>query len=106
MEMEIETYVHLFHILIVGSLFLYVGRYKTLIPETMYPILLGLGLSTIFRQVCNSKDCYKFIGPKHNELRDKIFASDSEKTKCYSLVEENITCGSKSKTLDYSTEFS
>jgi hypothetical protein len=46
--MEIETYVHLFHILIVGSLFLYVGRYKTLIPETMYPILLGLGLIIIF----------------------------------------------------------
>jgi hypothetical protein len=46
--MEIETYVHLFHILIVGSLFLYVGRYKTLIPATMYPILLGLGLIIIF----------------------------------------------------------
>ena len=46
--MEIETYVHLFHILIVGSLFLYVGRYKTLIPTTMYPILLGLGLIIIF----------------------------------------------------------
>ena len=69
-------------------------------------VLLGLGFATLFRQICNSKDCYKFIGPKHNELRDKIFASDSEKTKCYSLVEENITCGSKSKTLDYSTEFS
>lgn len=46
--MEKETYVHLFHILIVGSLFLYVGRYKTLIPTTMYPILLGLGLIIIF----------------------------------------------------------
>ena len=68
-------------------------------------ILLGLGLATIFRQVCNSKDCYKFIGPKHNDLRDKIFASDSEKTKCYTLVEENISCGSKSKTLKFSTDF-
>ena len=46
--MEIETYVHLFHILIVGSLFLYVGRYKTLIPAMMYHILLGLGLIIIF----------------------------------------------------------
>ena len=78
----------------------------TNIGKIILSVLLGLGLATLFRQICNSKDCYKFIGPKHNELRDKIFASDSEKTKCYSLVEENITCGSKSKTLDYYTEFS
>ena len=46
--MEIETYVHLFHILIVGSLFLYVGITRNKIPEIMYPILLGLGLIIIF----------------------------------------------------------
>jgi hypothetical protein len=78
----------------------------TSMGKIILSILLGLGLSTIFRQVCNSKDCYKFIGPKHNDLRDKIFATDSEKTKCYSLVEENVPCGLKSKTLDYSSEFS
>ena len=68
-------------------------------------VLLGLGFATLFRQICNSKDCYRFIGPHHNALRDKIFASDTDKTKCYSLVEENIQCGSKSKTLDFSTKF-
>ena len=49
--MEIETYVHLFHILIVGSLFLYVGIYRTLIPAFMYPFLLGLGLIIIFYHI-------------------------------------------------------
>jgi hypothetical protein len=78
----------------------------TSMGKIILSVLLGLGLSTLFRQVCNSKDCYKFIGPKHNDLRDKIFATDSDKTKCYSLVEENVPCGFKSKTLDYSTEFS
>jgi hypothetical protein len=78
----------------------------TNIGKIILSVLLGLGLATLFRQVCNSKDCYKFIGPHHNALRDKIFASDSEKTHCYSLVEENIPCGSKSKTLEYSTDFS
>lgn len=77
----------------------------TNIGKIILSILLGLGLSTIFRQVCNSRDCYKFIGPHHNALRDKIFASDTEKTKCYTLVEENIPCGSKSKTLEYATNF-
>lgn len=46
--MEIEIYVHLFHILIIGSLFLYVGINKTLIPTFMYPLLLGLGVVIIF----------------------------------------------------------
>jgi len=68
-------------------------------------VLLGLGFATLFRQVCNSKDCYRFIGPHHNALRDKIFATDSDKTQCYTLVEENIQCGSKSKTLEFSTNF-
>ena len=46
--MELHTYVHLFHILFVGSLFLYVGIQRTSISSIMYPILLGLGLFIIF----------------------------------------------------------
>ena len=49
--MEVSTYVHLFHILFVGSLFLYVGIYRTSIPTIMYPILLGLGLVVIFYHI-------------------------------------------------------
>jgi len=49
--MELNTYVHLFHILIVGSLFLYVGIYRTTIPTLMYPFLLGLGFFIIFYHI-------------------------------------------------------
>ena len=49
--MEISTYVHLFHILFVGSLFLYVGIQRTAISSTMYPFLLGLGLFIIFYHI-------------------------------------------------------
>ena len=45
--MDKEVYVHLFHIIIVGGLFLYVGIYRTNIPKTMFPVLLGLGLVII-----------------------------------------------------------
>jgi hypothetical protein len=45
--MNPEALVHLFHIIIVGGLFLYVGIYKTNIPKTMNPVLLGLGLVII-----------------------------------------------------------
>ncbi len=56
--MELETYVHLFHILIVGSLFLYVGIQRTAISSTMYPILFGLGLFVI---VYHSYKVYNYM---------------------------------------------
>ena len=46
--MELRVYVHLFHILLVGSLFLYVGINRTSIPTLLYPILLGLGIIITF----------------------------------------------------------
>jgi len=42
--MNIEILVHLFHILIVGTLFLYVGITRDKIPSLMFPILLALGV--------------------------------------------------------------
>lgn len=45
--MNPESLVHLFHILIVGSLFLYVGIERTNIPSFMFPLLVGLGVIVI-----------------------------------------------------------
>jgi hypothetical protein len=45
--MSTGFFVHLFHILIVGGLFLYVGIAKTTIPAFMYPVLLILGIIII-----------------------------------------------------------
>ena len=57
--MEISTYVHLFHILFVGSLFLYVGIQRTAISPTMYPFLLGLGLFIIFYHMYKAYNYFK-----------------------------------------------
>jgi len=43
-----EFFVHLFHIIIVGGLFMYVGIIKEKIPPFMYPIILGLGIIILF----------------------------------------------------------
>ena len=43
-----ELYVHLFHILIVGTLFLYVGIKSTNTPPSMYPVLLTTGVVILF----------------------------------------------------------
>lgn len=43
-----ELYVHLFHILVVGSLFLYVGIKSINTPPSMYPVLLTTGVVILF----------------------------------------------------------
>lgn len=45
--MSSSLFIHLFHILIVGSLFLYVGIVKTKMPTFMYTFLLVLGIIII-----------------------------------------------------------
>jgi len=49
--MNTETLVHLFHILIVGTLFLYVGIKRDSIPTYLYPFLLGLGIVIILYHI-------------------------------------------------------
>ena len=46
-------YVHLFHMLIIGSLFLYVGMLKNKNPSFMYPLLIILGIFLILYQGSN-----------------------------------------------------
>ena len=46
--MNISTLVHLFHIIIVGGLFLYVGINREKISKSLFPLLLGLGIIIIF----------------------------------------------------------
>jgi len=49
--MDIAILVHLFHIIIVGGLFLYVGINRDKISETLFPILFGLGIFIIFYHI-------------------------------------------------------
>jgi predicted membrane protein len=47
MNIKKETIVHLFHILIIGSLFIYVGTKRESLPKQTYSFLLGLGATII-----------------------------------------------------------
>jgi hypothetical protein len=46
---------------------------NTDIGQTFISILLGLGLATMFRQVCEGKNCLIFNGPVINEIDGKIY---------------------------------
>ena len=64
-------------------------------------IILGLGLATIFRNYCKGKNCYDFIGPKQNEIRDQVFSFDSANSKCYTMRVQSIKCGTKQKSVQF-----
>lgn len=54
--MDLHKLVHLFHIFVVGSLFLYVGINREKIYKIMFPILFYLGIIIILYHV------YKLLG--------------------------------------------
>jgi uncharacterized membrane protein len=47
-------YVHLFHIIIVSSLFYYIGTAQDKLPKFIYPILIGLGFFIILYHIYKS----------------------------------------------------
>lgn len=43
-------------------------------------IILGLGLASLFRKVCNGRNCIVIRGPKPAEMNNNIYQIDNE---CY-----------------------
>ena len=61
--MNYFTFVHLFHIIFVGGLFLYVGIKRTQIPKLLYPFLLVLGIVIIFYHSYKAYNYFKSSKP-------------------------------------------
>ena len=61
-------------------------------------ILLGLGLATLFRSVCEEKNCIRFAGTVISEVDGKIFKHGE---KCYKYdAESSGKCDETKKVLD------
>tara|TARA_Y100000310_G_scaffold255316_1_gene262690 strand:- start:172 stop:414 length:243 start_codon:yes stop_codon:yes gene_type:complete len=57
-------------------------------------ILLGLGLATLFRKVCNDRNCIIFKAPNIEKIKNQIFKFDN---KCYKFSEKIEKCNEKRK---------
>jgi len=62
-------------------------------------ILLGLGLATLFRKVCNDKNCIVFNGPVISDIEKKIYKHGE---KCYKYSTQSDKCDSAKKIIDVS----
>ena len=52
-------------------------------------ILLGIGLSTLFRNACNDRKCLVFKAVAPEKVKDKIFKIGDD---CYKYTSEQVEC--------------
>mgnify|MGYP000093482068 FL=1 len=54
-------------------------------------IILGLGLASLFRQVCKGNECMIIKGPSVKEVSKKVYKIDD---KCYKYTPKATQCSS------------
>jgi hypothetical protein len=68
------------------------------IGKSIISILLGLGLATLFRKVCNDRNCIVFKAPEPSKIKGQIFKFDE---KCYKYKENTEKCNSTKKIINF-----
>ena len=66
--------------------------------RTLISILLGLGLATLFRKVCNDRNCLVFKAPEIKKIENQVFEFDD---KCYKFNKKATKCDNKKKIVDF-----
>jgi hypothetical protein len=61
-------------------------------------MLLGLGLATIFRKVCNERNCIIFRGPTLSKVKGQVFKYNN---KCYKFNEQIEKCDETKKLVNF-----
>lgn len=59
------------------------------IGRIILSVIWALGLSTIFRKACKSRDCIIIKGPKRKQVENKVFIYEN---KCYQFKPEITKC--------------
>ena len=61
-------------------------------------VILGIGLASIFRKVCNSRDCLVFEAPPMKEVTENTYRYNG---KCYRFEESPVACSPEKKTVEF-----
>lgn len=61
-------------------------------------IILGFGLSTLFRKSCDNKKCIEFKSPPLDKILDQTFKYDE---KCYTFEQHRSKCSPVKKTVQF-----
>lgn len=61
-------------------------------------IILGLGLASLFRRACLSRDCIVFNAVPFKDIKDKVFKYGKD---CYTFSPKAESCSSNKKKVEY-----
>ena len=64
----------------------------------MISFILGIGLSSLFKKTCNSKNCMIHVGPKPEKILNQNFKHNN---KCYEFLHESKPCASSKKIVKF-----
>ena len=62
---------------------------KTDTGKCIVSIILGIGLATIFRKSCESRNCMIFNAPSITDIKQNTYKHDG---KCYKFAERSVKC--------------
>ena len=60
--------------------------------------ILGLGLASLFRKICNDRNCLVFYGPKIDTIENKTFGFND---KCFKFEKKTGTCSKQKKIVPF-----
>lgn len=59
------------------------------VGKVIISVILGLGISALFRKVCNDRDCIVIRGPPISEVEKNIYSFDG---RCYKYKAQSTSC--------------
>ena len=66
---------------------------------TVISIILGLGLSCLFRKACDKRNCLVFKAPENfNDISKKTYKHND---KCYKFKPKSVTCDNSKQIVDF-----
>ena len=66
--------------------------------KILMSVLLGIGISTLFRKVCKERNCLVFKAPKMDKIKDKVFKFNE---KCYTYTENLRKCNANKQIIEF-----
>lgn len=67
------------------------SKMKTPSGKIIMSILLGIGLATLFRSVCDDESCIEYVAAQPKEFKSKVIRNNG---KCYTYNVETTDCNS------------
>lgn len=61
-------------------------------------IILGFGLSTLFRKSCKDKECIEFKSPPLDKITNQVYKYND---KCYTFEQHHTKCSPTKKTIKF-----